>query len=787
LKIWCVRNEIWDDVNPEVCDEQPILTRPIAPSIPSELNAETRANFQIENAVYTNELRLWKEKDMAFKQLDDYLKASVGEQFKQHLMGKTSERAKLKSLFEQVKPTVASIKADLKAEYELLKATPFGKNVNEYFSRWQILCIKCQTNTHSIFVTGEEDPALALHEALQPIHPITAIFRTNKVNDDINAGKVIKLLDEIKAWQSFLDSKGILKFPSKAGVGKNAAFSTASLQGINVEYDDRPATFQALPKSSSNQSNRPECVCGKFHDIAYCNYLNPKKSRPSWWKPNKDIKAKIERYCRDHPDFARKVQDQLRNWEVEQSNKKKGFKKFSGSMQSVAFTEEDNIGAAILAGSASSCSLFNSVILDSGTNVHVVNDAMAHRILNSREATSADKVFSGDGVLQATAIVQAEVHVKLGERSKVLTLNEAFFIPGYMTNLVSLKRLNSVNIHHDSSNPLQLYYFANNERRAWIDLTVSQSGHWVLEDLSKPIKNSSFAAKSSSAPRKSLVTSPSRWHRILGHPGVKAIESLPQNVVGCEFDSKEKISTVDCESCLIAKAKAVVSRRTEKNREISIINEKSHMVVVSWDITEFTVGLEGSKYMSHFYYDAESFHHVKCTKTKAEAAAYLKTWFPRAQQLFGAHLYDPLRDITLGQLIDEKQHLVTLKKIELPDKSVTLDLDPYICSSTPIFQVENPVVSHDVQDQCSKKDYINIYPTPSPTVSREQTCEPEDFEGDMVDDLGTLYSQDLAGANVYLGAFAANFMEKQSLIENTRIHRDELPPPPKTWRDLKKH
>ncbi|RKF58215.1 hypothetical protein GcC1_184049 [Golovinomyces cichoracearum] len=186
LKIWCVRNEIWDDVNPEVYDEQPNLIRPLAPIFPLELNSETRANYQIENAVYTNELRLWKEKDIAFKQLDEYLKSSVGSQYKQHLMGKASERAKLKSLFNQVKPTVASIKADLKAEYELLKLTPFGKSVNGYFSRWHILNIKCQTSTQSIFVTCEEDPSLSLHEGLQQIDPIIATFRINKINDDIN-------------------------------------------------------------------------------------------------------------------------------------------------------------------------------------------------------------------------------------------------------------------------------------------------------------------------------------------------------------------------------------------------------------------------------------------------------------------------------------------------------------------------------------------------------------------------------------------------------------------------
>ncbi|RKF57518.1 hypothetical protein GcC1_188025 [Golovinomyces cichoracearum] len=230
------------------------------------------------------------------------------------------------------------------------------------------------------------------------------------------------------------------------------------------------------------------------------------------------------------------------------------------STQSGNSIEEDSIGGAILAGSAPSFTLYDSIILDSGTNVHVSYDAMVHRIIRSREATSRDKVYSGDGILHATAIVQAEVHVKLGERSKVLTINEAFYIPEYMTNLVSFKRLNKMNIHHDSSNPLQLYHLINNERRPWIDLTVSQSGHWVLEKISKSTENSSFAAKSSSAPKKTLITSPTKWHKILGHPGVKAVESLPQNVESCEFDSKETISTIDFESCLIAKAKAIVSR-----------------------------------------------------------------------------------------------------------------------------------------------------------------------------------------------------------------------------------
>ncbi|TQS34811.1 hypothetical protein Golomagni_04793 [Golovinomyces magnicellulatus] len=67
--------------------------------------------------------------------------------------------------------------------------------------------------------------------------------------------------------------------------------------------------------------------------------------------------------------------------------------------------EWDNVGAASLAGSASPCSLYDSVILDSGTNVHIINAAMSHRIISSRESTSSDKVYSGDGVLQAVSFI----------------------------------------------------------------------------------------------------------------------------------------------------------------------------------------------------------------------------------------------------------------------------------------------------------------------------------------------------------------------------------------------
>lgn len=264
LKIWCERNEIWEDVNPEIMELQPVNQRPIAPSRPRELNNETRANFQVENAIYVNDLRVWKEKDLALEQLDENLKTTLGDHFKQHLMGQTTERAKLRSL------------------------PPYGRSVNGYFFRWQLLSIKCQTREQSIFTTGEEEPSLVLHETLRPIYSVTALFRTNVVNDSVNAGKVIKLANEINSWQTFLQSKGIVKYPSKIVGDKNAAFSTATFQGLSVDSEDKSRSRGGKYKSNDN-NDRPECPCGKYHNIPYCNYLNPKRSHPQWWKPNKQI------------------------------------------------------------------------------------------------------------------------------------------------------------------------------------------------------------------------------------------------------------------------------------------------------------------------------------------------------------------------------------------------------------------------------------------------------------------------------------------------------------------
>ncbi|POS82293.1 hypothetical protein EPUL_005561, partial [Erysiphe pulchra] len=188
-----------------------------------------------------------------------------------------------------------------------------------------------------------------------------------------------------------------------------------------------------------------------------------------------------------------------------------------------------------------------------------------------------------------------------------------------MANLVSLPRLNKIGLHYDTTDPGMLFR-QGLSRIPVAELSESKTGHWIIEELSRKIKIKTVA----------------EWHTILAHPSVRAIEELPNTTEGIDVENSDQMSTVSCETCLLSKAKAIISRRSEKHREAHMEKESQKMAVVSWDITEITEAIEGSKLLSHFYYDAEIFHVVYPIKTKTQAAALFKAHFTKMISLYGA-------------------------------------------------------------------------------------------------------------------------------------------------------
>ncbi|KAI0997575.1 hypothetical protein K3495_g10612 [Podosphaera aphanis] len=544
-------------------------------------------------------------------------------------MGKESERERLQVLEASIKPTDIAIKTDLRAEYALLCKTPYGKYRQGYFDRWSGFEQRMRSNP--IFATGESEAVYSLIASLQPLYPTTAIFRRNKVNDKINEGEDAKLKDEIRAWTTLLQQEGVERFPTNIkSTGAEKTALSASFQGKN----------QSL--NSGNQDGRPTCPCGLTHWPSQCYYLNPERRRKPNWKMNKETAKKVKLFLQKNPKFAAEVDEAIKKWEESVLRARKNIAGNAESME-VARTQENQsesegdsfAGTCLAAGStSSSCSLFCAVVLDSGTNVHIINEKLESRIVSRRNATSQDVVNAGNLTLQCREVVNAEIKLCYKGKIKTLTLIDALYIPDFMANLVSLPRLNKIGLHHDTTDPSILFKIKENKRIPVAEMSESKTGHFILEDFSD--KELVSATASSSKPRKVKVKTAADWHKILAHPGVKAIEALPNNTNGIEIDTSETISTVDCDTCLLSKAKAIISRRSDKNREVHLENESQKMAVVSWGITEMTEAIDGSKVLSHFYYDAEAFHVVYPSKTKAQAVALFKAHFTRMISLYGA-------------------------------------------------------------------------------------------------------------------------------------------------------
>ena len=326
-----------------------------------------------------------------------------------------------------------------------------------------------------IFSTGENEAVHNFISSLQPLHHTTAIFRKNKVNDITNEGKEVKLKDEIRAWTTLLQQEGIERFPNSSKV-------------VDITKNALSASFQGkvLGSKIKNQENRPKCPCGLTHWPSQCYYLNPQRRRKPNWKMNRETAKKVKLFLQKNPKFSADVDEAIKRWEdtTRLKNNVSGSainsEVYQTEFQQIEAESDDDkfAGTCLAAGSSSlKCSLYQAIVLDSGTNVHIINNALQNRIVSRRKATSEDKVIAGNVTLQPREVVNVELKLNYKGKEKSLTLTDAFSIPDFMANLVSLPRLNKIGLHYDTTDPGVLFKQKENNRLPVVKLTESETGH----------------------------------------------------------------------------------------------------------------------------------------------------------------------------------------------------------------------------------------------------------------------------------------------------------------------
>jgi len=571
---------IWRFVDPE----QPEETYPKEPTRPSR-NTDTRPEqYELELRLYMIDQNKFDKQETELARLFKEIMHSVDSRYYMHFKKASTPYQALRLLKELFAPTTNGRERELRRQYQAVLAKKIG-NVELWTS--EFMRIFYEVEEYNLPEAHGDRPLLDFLEAGEAVAPAFA----NQVRTSTLLGEQsYKLATIIERFKEAV----VYERKAKKGVS-HAAFATSS--------------------DTTTKSGRQPCPCGKDHLWPQCFYLNKEKPYRGW-KPNQEVKQNLINALKKNPDLARRIYAAIK--------RQKGVPNpdiFNGIVEK----DDDEMdtaskGQTIAAFTASAYTtstdyrLRDHWLLDSGTDIHVTNSS--NDFIEERKASSNDKIIAGGALFQITAYGTCRVPVKTPTGMAMISLLNTAYIPGFMSNLISLSKLVEKDYHWDTKSGFIKH---RNER---ICSTFKYGGHWTVTVPKDAIQGqisaytASQTTKTSVAPRYRAATTQA-WHQLMGHPSKEALMKLPTSTEGVRFTNS--VDTAVCESCRLSKATEQVSRRTGHEAPAQAPFER-----ISWDLTYFEDAYDGDQYMSHFKCFYTGFNHVYTQPNKSLTFQVLK-------------------------------------------------------------------------------------------------------------------------------------------------------------------
>jgi len=114
----------------------------------------------------------------------------------------------------------------------------------------------------------------------------------------------------------------------------------------------------------------------------------------------------------------------------------------------------------------------------------------------------------------------------------------------------------------------------------------------------------------------------------MGHPSQQAIRRLPDAVTGAIFTDQD--SDAPCETCRLAKATRIVSRRPGQEEPPS---EPFHRI--SYDLMQYNDGFNGDNWASHFKCYLTGMNHIYTHPSKGHATDIVKEYVSMVKTRYG--------------------------------------------------------------------------------------------------------------------------------------------------------
>jgi Reverse transcriptase (RNA-dependent DNA polymerase) len=606
VKRMAVQSHIFDLVDPAAGTQPKTLEKPTNPTVamikqgakmPIDLSKEELVAYQLAREEFKYAEKDYAQESGALKELSNHIVTTVSRLNYSFISKEETPWGMLSALRKRLAPTDRARQLDLARQYQELKKTPRAQQLDRWLQSWEKTYKECLDN--KLPEVTDERPVYDFLLAIKGIDPTYAGVQEVLINEKIKNNNAPTIFDVI---EDFRNHQRINKATVKSA--SHTAF----------------ATFQGREQQEVRQPPG-NCPCGEFHWFSQCPYLI-EELRTSDWSPDPRIEEEIKEKLEKSTTFREAVENaknyrqgigfrskqrakgQKKPNEQKQAGQKKKVEKKADSQSSEESSTTSILGAchAAFAVNRSEYKLHHCWTLDCASDAHVCNDRS--RFTFERMATENDTLYAGKEIYPIEAFGTVDIVVDTPSGKAPIRLLNVVLVPGFLTNLVSLRRIKEKGFSWDMEKD------RIHRKGKTLCYVKSVDDHWVLEDNSHS-SLSAFAV--STAPRAPLKATPEKWHAILGHPNSTAITKLENATEGAKVTDAVS-SSGNCVTCHLSKAHEIVSRRPGKEDPAL-----TPLARVSYDLIEFAPAYNNEKWVSHFrcYYTTMDWVYTHTKKSQA--------------------------------------------------------------------------------------------------------------------------------------------------------------------------
>ena len=542
IKTKATNSDVWQHIDPSVASTPP-FTQPNKPAKPSPapssgdaqpaaaaLTATQLQQYSLDLLVWQEELKDYRKKSKAITEIEDHLIRTTGTYWST-IESVTGLHARLVKLKDRVAPTTYSREQEVIKRYEKVQTEAKSTRTEEWLAEWE----SALRDALELKIPDVQDirPTRDFLRAVEKIAPLFSQTWSNTIETTAvmtpEADLKATIPDGLKIAQIFRNQRYAKTSGSKA------SFPSSTLQG------------EQAPQGARSR----KCPIHGGHPPEDCFVLNKDKRKADWVWNEFSAKKVVTVFKKDsklkekHNDILTEAQDFLKGKEEKASTSQDTPPK--ATVTGSAFVAHDpSAPPACFANAA--YPLSDSFILDSGSPIHICNTPDRFEAGTLILLDSPETLLTGDNVSHIKGYGKVLIRPSTPTGPGLFQLLEVAYVPGFHTNIVSHKRLKRAGYSWDDVNNRII-------KDGQVIFFLEERAEQYVVEYSAP--KAAFPA-SSTAPRPPRDADALRWHLRCGHLGQESLERLMSDTYGVRIKGP---LTLDCESCIQAKAKQMVSRK----------------------------------------------------------------------------------------------------------------------------------------------------------------------------------------------------------------------------------